>query len=141
MGLLRFLFFPRGLLAIIIYSGNSRLKVCIAIPLSIIQNLTSTQRSPKSWNITMNIYAHVVRFIMGGADWKNVRDLTVLYDLFERLRVWAKGGRLENVKRLVHDQIVNGDWIVSQGDIIPTVGSKEWSNRLVCFWAHGGIDI
>lgn len=86
----------------------------------------------------MLIYAHIVRFIFAGGDWKTVRNLTVIYDLFERVRIWWVGGRVETVKRMVHDQLVYGDWIVSNNDIIPIIQSAEWEKRLVVFWAHGG---
>jgi acetyl esterase/lipase len=75
---------------------------------------------------------------MAGGDWMTVRDLTMLYDILERIRIWWRGCTVESVKRLVHDQIVDGSWIVSKGDILPDVGSTEWQNRLVIFWAHGG---
>jgi acetyl esterase/lipase len=75
---------------------------------------------------------------MQGGDFATVRNLAALYDIVERFRLWWMGCRVERVKRLVHDQIVDGTWIVSKGDILPDVGSRDWDNRLVCFWAHAG---
>jgi acetyl esterase/lipase len=102
------------------------------------QALFGTSEGPKSWNITLNLYGFVVRFMMAGGDWMTVRDLTVLYDIIERFRIWWRGCGVERVKRLVNDQIVSGSWIVSKGDILPDVGSREWNDRIVCLWAHGG---
>ena len=45
---------------------------------------------------------------------------------------------MEKVKRKIHNEIIDGLWIVQKGDVLPDAGSTEWSERLVVFWLHGG---
>lgn len=113
----------------------------MAIPTAVFQYMFGLAKSPASWNIPMNVYAHCVRFAMANADWRTTRSINATLDLIERFRVWWSGFRVEHVKRHFHDQIVSGSWIVSKGDILPDVGSVEWNDRHVCFWAHGIFDL
>jgi acetyl esterase/lipase len=80
----------------------------------------------------------IVRFIMSNGDYVRVRNLTRLYDLLERGLVWIKGFQVERVRRRIHEDIVDGVWILAKGDVLPDNGASEWSDRTVVFWAHGG---
>ena len=126
-----FLAFPRGLISIILYT------IWIAIPLSFYRKFIQ-RKSPISWNIPLEVYALVIRFLMANGDYITVRNLTRLYDLVERGLVWIKGFQVERVRRRIHDDVIDGAWLLSKGDILPDNGSSEWKDRMVVFWAHGG---
>ncbi len=119
----------------------------VAVPYAIISKLIGRATSPSSWNSVLEMYALTVRFVMADGDWRRVRMLTKMYDMFERLKVrifiaylkvYTMGFQIEPVRRRIHNDIVNGIWIVANGDVLPEVGSSEWQNRVVCFWCHGG---
>ncbi|KAJ3273551.1 hypothetical protein HDV01_004318 [Terramyces sp. JEL0728] len=65
---------------------------------------------------------------MANGDWIRIRKLTALYDLIERLRLWFTGCQVERIVRKM----------ISNKDILPSVSSEDWEERVVVFWAHGG---
>lgn len=64
--------------------------------------------------------------------------MTRIFDAMERVKIALMGFQVERVRRRIHDDIVDGVWIVSRGDVLPDVGSLEWDQRVVVFWIHGG---
>jgi hypothetical protein len=96
----------------------------VIIPLVVIKKLLGFQGSPSSWNIPLDVYGQSVRFILADGDYLRVRDLSCVYDLVERLRIWWRGFHVERVKRKLHDNIVEGVWIVENGDVLPEVGIR-----------------
>lgn len=95
----------------------------MVIPYVILKKLAGFQGSPRSWNTPLDVYGQSVRFLMADGDWQRVRDLTAIYDLVERLRIWLRGFQVERVKRKLHENIVEGVWIVEKGDVLPEVGA------------------
>jgi hypothetical protein len=66
--------------------------------------------------------------MLADGDYERVKDLTFLYDLVERLRIWWRGFQVEWVKRKINEDIVQGVWIVERGDVLPEVGTKRHFN-------------
>ncbi|KAJ2999765.1 hypothetical protein HDV02_001788 [Globomyces sp. JEL0801] len=113
----QFIGFPRGLIAASFYS------VFVAIPKTIIKKVFIKPNHPASWDVCMVYYSELFHFILANKDWKRVRNLSQLYDLVERIRIFFTGSHLETVRRLADGQVVAGTWIVSKGDILPNVHS------------------
>jgi len=109
------------------------------IPKIIFNHLTNNSNCPESWDVMLDIVAHATRHVLGNKDWKRIRAIFVVTDLFERLVSFLKGIRTERIIRKLEPSniTVEGIWVVEKTTALPNVKSDQWKDTIVYFWSHG----
>lgn len=131
ISLFSFIFSPRGLIGMALYLAYTTLRV-------LGWRLVGRQSCPQSWTALMEIQVNFLQFCCGNGDWKRVRWGMLALDHFESLVAKLYGIRIENVKRKIESEFIEGSWILDSQQIVPTSNSDEWKNCVCLFWVHGG---
>lgn len=133
----RFLLRPGGLISLLIYAGNQLMTKAYTIPIIILKHVFHRQTCPKNWDILLDIFAHLMRFVQ--TDPEMMRTYMDVYTFFE-LQICR---RIYNIAVKEVDNKVKGAWIYDLGSstehaIVPKAKDLAWNDICVYLYCHGG---